>query len=190
MSATNHSQSIKQDSKEYLTTALLQLLQDHDFYTIKITQLVARAGVSRMAFYRNFDSLEDVLTAYFEPKLAALFTDVIQAVPHSRKQRHVEAFFDDFSATLRLAEKRHFEFILQRLFNANMIRFYEELGTREQLTHIQQRYWVKFMSAGVYTIWREWFLNGRKESLAEIHALIGTFQQATMTALQKPGSDD
>ena len=69
MAATNHAQAIKKDSQTYLTTALLQLLRTHDLDTITVTQVVKRAGVSRMAFYRNFTTLEDLLTAYFARRL-------------------------------------------------------------------------------------------------------------------------
>lgn len=65
MAATNHAQAIKQDSKDYLTTALLQLLEKNIYSSITVSQVVRRAGVSRMAFYRNFDSLDDVLTRLF-----------------------------------------------------------------------------------------------------------------------------
>ena len=65
MSATNHAQKIKQDSKDYLTTALFQLLQTKCLNEIKITDLVKRAGVSRMAFYRNFETIDEVLIEYF-----------------------------------------------------------------------------------------------------------------------------
>lgn len=60
MAATEHSKKIKQDSQTYLITALLQLLKTKDFTDITVTQVVKRAGVSRMAFYRNFDTLDDV----------------------------------------------------------------------------------------------------------------------------------
>ncbi len=40
-------------TRESLETALLQLLQEQDIRDISIEALVQRAGVSRMAYYRN-----------------------------------------------------------------------------------------------------------------------------------------
>ena len=57
MAATQHAQLIKQDSRDYLTTALLQLLETHDLATITVTQVVKRAGVSRMAFSVSYTHL-------------------------------------------------------------------------------------------------------------------------------------
>ena len=46
-----------------------------------------------------------------------------------------------------------------------------------------KRYWVKFMSAGVYGIWREWLMNRQGETSADIHVLVGRLQDATAAAL-------
>ncbi|MDR4933648.1 TetR/AcrR family transcriptional regulator [Companilactobacillus paralimentarius] len=85
MAATEHSQKIKQDSQEFLITALLQLLKTKDFNDITITQVVKRAGVSRMAFYRNFETLDDILIAYIEPKINIGFENIINRVPQNQK---------------------------------------------------------------------------------------------------------
>ena len=183
MAATNHAQAIKKDSQTYLTTALLQLLRTHDLDTITVTQVVKRAGVSRMAFYRNFTTLEDLLTAYFAPAIAARFQDVLQHVPANRKLLAMGQFFSDFAPTLRLAEQRGFENIIQQLFNANMTNYYQATMTNGMLTAVQLKYWTRFMSAGVYAIWREWLLGGQLESLTTIHKLLATLQTATMQAL-------
>ena len=47
--------------RECLTTALVQLMQEQPFDGIAITDLVRRAGVSRVSFYRNFTSKKNVL---------------------------------------------------------------------------------------------------------------------------------
>jgi AcrR family transcriptional regulator len=158
MAATNHAQAIKKDSQTYLTTALLQLLRTHDLDTITVTQVVKRAGVSRMAFYRNFTTLEDLLDAYFAPAIAARFQDVLQHVPANQKLLAMGQFFSDFAPTLRLAEQRGFENIIQQLFNTNMTNYYQATMANGTLTAVQLKYWTRFMSAGVYAIWREWLL--------------------------------
>ncbi|ALO05127.1 TetR/AcrR family transcriptional regulator [Lactiplantibacillus paraplantarum] len=186
MAATNHAQAIKKDSQTYLTTALLQLLKTHDLDTITVTQVVKRAGVSRMAFYRNFATLDDLLTTYFAPAIAARFQDVLQHVPANQKLLAMGQFFSELAPTLRLAEQRGFESIIQRLFDDNMMIYYQTTMENGPLTAVQLKYWTKFMSAGVYAIWREWLLGGQLESLTTIHELLATLQTATMQALTKP----
>ncbi|HCC00627.1 MAG TPA: TetR/AcrR family transcriptional regulator [Ruminococcaceae bacterium] len=185
MPATKHAQEIKNDSKEYLTTALFQILKNKSLEEIKITELVKRAGVSRMAFYRNYNTLEEILIAYFEPKIATLFEAVILQIPSSQKMEELQFFFSEFSTALSLAIKRNYEYIIQGIFHRHMLLFYAKNTDWRCIPPMQLNYWSQFMSAGVYAIWREWFLNRQGESLEEIHELIATFQNATMQALLK-----
>ncbi|GEO66803.1 TetR/AcrR family transcriptional regulator [Levilactobacillus spicheri] len=183
MAATHHAQVIKRDSQTYLTTALFQLLETTDLKRITVTQVVKRAGVSRMAFYRNFTTLDDLLRAYFEPAIAARFRDVSDHVPADQKLATIGAFFTEFAPMLRLATERGFEHIIRTAFDQNMTAFYQVTLAQTALTSAQRTYWTRFMSAGVYAIWREWLLDGQREPLTTIHDLIGTFQTATMRAL-------
>jgi Transcriptional regulator len=52
--------------KECLFTALLSLIKKKSLYDISITELAKRAGVSRMAFYRNYNSTQDIITDYLD----------------------------------------------------------------------------------------------------------------------------
>ena len=47
--------------KECITTALLQLMNEKTLSQISVTELVERAGVARVSFYRNFSSKENVI---------------------------------------------------------------------------------------------------------------------------------
>ncbi|MFV0561214.1 MAG: TetR/AcrR family transcriptional regulator [Enterococcus sp.] len=183
MSATNHAQEIKNDSKEYLTTALFQLLNTKNLEEIKVTELAKRAGLSRMAFYRNYESVEDVLYNYFEPEIASLFDTVIYQNSSEQKITQLESFFHTFDAPLKSAIKRNYEHIIRKIFTENMIRFYETFAQINNLSTQQKNYWTKFMSAGVYAIWREWILHPDTATLDEIHQLIGGFQNATFASL-------
>lgn len=183
MAATKHAQQIKQDSQEYLTTALLQLLQTTDLNDIKISQLVTRAGVSRMAFYRNFETLEDVLVAYFEPEIRQIFDEVLNHVTATEKLQRLSEFLEEFGAALKLSIQRHYEPIIRQIFFANMQRFYESETTLQQVPPAKRRYWIGFMSAGIYEIWREWLLDEQQDTLEDLHQLIAALQTATFSAL-------
>lgn len=185
MAATNHAQAIKQDSQNYLATALLQLLETKDLNDLTVTAVVKRAGVSRMAFYRHFTTLADVLTAHFTLIITQQFDDILAHVPQDQKLAALGTFFTQLGPTLKLSVTRGFESIFQQIFDQNMQRFYAVTMTWDGATATQQKYWTQFMSAGIYRIWREWLLGGQQESLTTIHDLIATFQTATMTALRQ-----
>lgn len=49
-------------SSEFIYEALKQLMSDKKFSDITVTELVNQAKIGRSTFYRNFDSIEDVLS--------------------------------------------------------------------------------------------------------------------------------
>lgn len=48
--------------KECITEAVLMLMSEREIDDIQITEIIARAGVSRNSFYRNFKSKRDVIS--------------------------------------------------------------------------------------------------------------------------------
>lgn len=52
--------------KECIAQALSKLIEEKPLADIKITELARIAGVSRMTYYRNFNSKEDIFSAYFD----------------------------------------------------------------------------------------------------------------------------
>lgn len=53
-------------SKNWITEALLILMDKREFKKITIVEIAKVAGVDRKTFYRNFDSKEDVLKYYLD----------------------------------------------------------------------------------------------------------------------------
>ena len=51
-------------TKDCLVQALMRLLQEKPLSSISITELAAEAGISRMTYYRNYQSIDDVLLSH------------------------------------------------------------------------------------------------------------------------------
>lgn len=51
-------------SKEMLSSALIELMQEKSYLEISITEITNRADLSRRTFYRLFDSKDDILVYY------------------------------------------------------------------------------------------------------------------------------
>ena len=159
MAATNYAQDIKKETKDFITTALLRLLSKESLSKLTVSQVCKRAGVSRMAFYRNFNDLEQILYEHYKPKLAAVFDTVQHESRDSEKLDVQLKFFNSFSEVLLLSLDHEFEPIIQRIFVEETENFYAAYG---------DAYWTTFMSAGAYAIWRKWLLGGRKRPIGEI----------------------
>lgn len=52
------------NAKKYIAEALILLMKDHSIEEITVSELVKRAGVSRMTYYRYFDSKDEILEYY------------------------------------------------------------------------------------------------------------------------------
>ena len=52
--------------KECIFTSLMILMEKKNFQEISITDITNKAGVSRMAYYRNYKSKEDIITNYLD----------------------------------------------------------------------------------------------------------------------------
>jgi AcrR family transcriptional regulator len=159
MAATNHAQDIKKETKDFITTALLQLLSSEPLSVLTVSKVCKRAGVSRMAFYRNFGGLEQILYEYYKPKIAETFNTVHYESRDFVKYDVQLKFFDSFSGVLLLSHSRGFEPIIQRIFTEEMALFYAAHN---------DEYLTAFMSAGAYAIWRKWLLDGRQKPIREI----------------------
>ena len=56
-----YNENLNKVVKESLQTALVLTMQQQDFSKISITDLCKKAGVSRMAFYSNYKTLDSLL---------------------------------------------------------------------------------------------------------------------------------
>ena len=66
------------ESRKLLKIALINLLEDKDISKISVTELSKVSGVSRSTYYRNHDSLEDILLIYLRDWYLETFIHIIQ----------------------------------------------------------------------------------------------------------------
>ena len=61
-----------QVSREYLLKAFVSLMQTENYSDITVTDITTAAGVSRMAYYRNYSAKDQILTTYLDEACAAI----------------------------------------------------------------------------------------------------------------------
>lgn len=92
---SNSSHELAVDS---IYTALLQLMQKKPYAEITITDIVERAGVSRMAYYRNYSSKDDILLRRLEAELNHFYEIVLKdkktSGSSSSALEYLTSFFD------------------------------------------------------------------------------------------------
>ncbi|UPK43961.1 MULTISPECIES: TetR/AcrR family transcriptional regulator [Paenibacillus] len=177
MAATDHAQIIKKDTREWITIALLELLKTKKISELTISELVKKAGVSRMAFYRNYENLEQVLIEYYEPKFADIFNKIAHKKSNEQKITDLTNFFLVISNDIKMSIESDYTGLIYQIFKNNITQFYDELIPFPNWTGAKRNYWIHFMSAGVFEIWMTWIKNGQQETIEEISTLIRLFHK-------------
>lgn len=63
-------------SIEWITQALFDLMETSPFEKIKIVDIVKKAGIARLTFYRHFESKEEVITSYMDREFEKYFEEL------------------------------------------------------------------------------------------------------------------
>ncbi len=78
--------------KNSIINALIDLMKEKNFEDISVSEITTHAGVSRVSYYRNFGSKEDILTGSLKD-LMCRFTEEINAIPNHTPTRRVMTVF-------------------------------------------------------------------------------------------------
>jgi len=153
-------------TRESIFTALMILMEQKKFNEISITEVAKKAGVSRMAFYRNYNIMEDIISSHLDE----FFKDYSEQVLSGEKTNNYQGVCTYFSY-FRKQEK-----LITNLNNSKLTYLILEKCTGffqsllkdvvcEKLYSIEkERYTIEFLSGGIYKILIEWAKSGMKES--------------------------
>lgn len=78
--------------KSQITHALTELMHEKAYDTISVSELVLRAEVSRVSYYRNYHCKEDILTDTLE-NLITRFASEINTLPKNTPMRRIMTVF-------------------------------------------------------------------------------------------------
>lgn len=79
-------------SKKLLSAALIELMHEKEQKSITITEICTRSQVSRRTFYRNFHTIDDMLT-FFVKDIISGFTAEMKRHEHKTYGEIIVAFF-------------------------------------------------------------------------------------------------
>lgn len=147
---------------EYITEALLLLMKKKEYKDISITEICDKAGVTRMSFYRNFDSKEDILE-----KWVTVITDTFLATSQiNYRQDSVRDYFIKL-----FTHMEQYKDICEALYKANLLHIIKSQFDRVFLDAHRDDYddyKSYFLSGGIYNVFLLWLLGGCRESPSEL----------------------
>lgn len=155
--------------KECLFTALIKLMDQKDFKDIKISEIAQKAGVSRMTYYRTYDSKEDILIQYFEDQSQQVALAVAEH-PEYNAEEIFCLFFSFFKEQAHLMEYLYKAGLLKEVmqrFTAFVSDAYEKSDSH-LLSESHKPYEVCFISGGLFLLLLHWIERGLIEAPEEM----------------------
>lgn len=143
---------------ESLPEALLQLMEQKPLADINVSELCQRAGVSRVSFYRNYDSMQDILIQYLKQITDEWWTGF--------SQKGEQEFYQSFWSEL-LEQYRQNEKLIKLLYKNNASYVLKEhiftCCDSSNASDEQDAYARAALAGAIYGLVDEWIGRGMKE---------------------------
>ena len=156
-------------AKECIVTALIELMKVRDYNGITITDLTKKAGVSRMAYYRNYTSKEDIINKFADEVGASIHEKLAAMLPHADVFDYYFELFaqlGSYSDLMLTAYNAGLGELIHSQITKNMALTFPTEGD----THVD-RYRHVYLAGAFYNIFIKWLQNGRKESVVDMARL-------------------
>lgn len=153
-------------TRQCIGESVIALMQTKNFEEITVSDIVKKAGVSRMTFYHYFDSktealnnyLHEVLQSYLEECSRSIGTDNFSDKIHIR---HAFLFFDQYADFFLTLARSNLHSLILNALNDYMIRQVDPIYPRSS-------YELYFYSGALLNVFLEWEKNGKSESVDDI----------------------
>ena len=157
--------------KKQITAALLALLKEKPLSAISISELTSKAEIGRVSFYRNYQSMEDILKQESD-RLIKEWGRLYESNPESSPETLFPSLFDFY--------RDHKEFYTT-LYDAGMssIMMKTIINTIHITPEMQnlEAYMKSFWAYGIYGWMIEWIRRGMQESGNELLTLFTSARQ-------------
>lgn len=160
-----------EQSKEYLAEALLELMKKKPFAKIKIQDITDKAGLSHMAYYRNFSSKEDIVVYYLDTITDKFITES-NIIRYNNKDDFRKFIGILFSHLISVKE------IALLLYQNNLFHHAKKEFDRilvRNAASTSEKYNAYFISGGLYNIYYYWLLNHCQESAEQLSDIFVDF---------------
>lgn len=151
--------------RESITHALFKLMQKKPLREITVSELVKTAGVSRNSFYRNFQSLEDILRQYLQDETSNWW-EAFSVKPPVHIFREIFTFLLSMKLEINLIYKAGLSHMLMDLF---------VLCSKDEETDTSDIHTIYKNAANAGALWglaNEWILREMRETPEEMEAII------------------
>ena len=158
-------------TRDYIFQAYLQLLSNQDYDDISICDICTKAGVSRMSFYRNFKSKEDLTFKGIE-EITKVMEDEIKKLDNVSTYSVLKVFFEytkKFKQPLLSFKNCEFTHTLKNLTTKKLL---EEFPS--DCVNRTSKYIPLFYFGSIISVLFEWLKSGCEETPEEMARFIAS----------------
>jgi AcrR family transcriptional regulator len=158
--------------KESIFNALLALMDEKEFNDITVTNITQKAGVSRISYYRNYKSKEEIITNYIN-EFFEIYLEKLQGT-----EFEVYEYMCKFFSYIRKNKQLMNCLIRSNLSNLLLERFefyfyfiFENL-IKSDRSPMAKKYELYFIVGGLHKIIIQWVKNDLKESDEQMASIL------------------
>lgn len=175
--ANKYNDAQNQLTKESIFTALMFLMEQKNFKDISITEITTKAGVSRMAFYRNYNFKEDIITTYIDELLMNYSNEILN--------RGKEDLYENMR--LYFSYFREHEKLISNLIRSDLINMLLEkcieflhalsksVDCNKDYPEEKQKFWIEYIAGGLFNVLIGWTKDGMKQSDEDMAKIVTEF---------------
>ena len=164
-------------TKEAIYISLIKLMEKQDFDKITITDIAKKAGVSRMAFYRNYESKDDILFNYLDELFEQYYADVSKH--HYDFYEFALHFFRYYEENCELVQaiiKANLQIELLKKMNHYQLLIFAMLHDIEiEVPPSKANLAANFFVGGLFNLLTYWIGTGMRESKEEMAKIVIKF---------------
>lgn len=171
----SYSETQKKISKESIFTALMRLLEKKQFNEISITQITKMAGVSRMAFYRNYNTKEDIIAIYLDELFMEFYNKFLSLDPTSKYNNlcNFFSFFKERKYFIEILMRSGLIYIFYTKLNLSLFNYFKDMENKNKPEY--GTYLAQYEAGGLYSVLLEWISNNTQESAETMANLMNEF---------------
>lgn len=157
-------------TRQCIGESVIALMQNKDFKEITVSDIVKKAGVSRMTFYHYFTNKTDALNNYLHEIIESYLDECrhsigIDTFYDTAHIRHAFLFFDQYADFFLTLAKANLHGLMINAINDYMVKLIAPI-------YPHSVYELYYYGGALLNVFLNWEINGKKESLDEIVQVI------------------
>ncbi|MGE5347841.1 MAG: TetR/AcrR family transcriptional regulator [Actinomycetota bacterium] len=154
-------------TRAWLLETLLELLENKEYSGITVTELTEKADIARQTFYRNYDSMDDILVSRLNEIIDEYLEKVFRNLETKKdpdwdfEVKQLIFLWQRNEVIFRALKKAGLDYQVMEKLSHLFTRFHMKAQNLRELDDKQQ-FLVYYLAGGVFMVLNKWFENDMK----------------------------